>query len=149
MNYIETALIYILTAWTIYLTIILYRFKQTKIRIETMASNWAQYMGEKSGQVRQGKAQSKHLASGQTKILDTIASQVPGAASILKTSGVSDDEAWALITDPNTMKGIKVIMETLGGVTKFIEKAGDKTGKKKSSRKGTGSVPLLPYKHAT
>lgn len=144
MDYIGTYLIYIVTLWTIYLTIVLYRFKQTKTRIETMASNWAAHMGQESGQARQEKASTKHLASGQQKIMDTVAAQIPGAASILKSSGVSENEAWALITDPNTMKGLKVLMDTFSGVGKLLDKTGE--GKKKKAARGTQAAPLIEYK---
>lgn len=111
-----------------------------------MASNWAQHMGDTSGQARREKADAKLVASGQSKLVDTIAANVPGAASMLRASNVSDGEAWAMLTDPNTMKGIKVIVEGLGGVTKWIEKMGEK-GPKKKGKKGGREAPLLQYQH--
>jgi len=109
-----------------------------------MAGNWASEMGKKSGEVRHDQAQTKLIASGQAKIIDTLATQVPGAASLLRSSGVSDGEAWALATHPDTMRGLKVIIDTVGGALKMLEpKEG---GHPKRARKNAGVAPLVEYR---
>ena len=144
LNYIEIALISIVAIWMLALTAVVYKFYRTRNIIISMASKWARHMGKASGAARQETAQAKHLASGQAKIVDTLATQIPGAAGLLKTSGVSDNEAWALITDQNTLKGLKVLMDTFGGAAKWLTDRADKP--KKRGRKGTGDAPLLEYK---
>ena len=109
-----------------------------------MASNWAQHMGKESGVVRHDAAQAKHIASGQAKLMDNIMASVPGAATILKSSGLSDQEGWAMITDPATMKGIKVIVDALGGVAKFVDKSTDR--KPRRQKRLASQAPLKEYK---
>lgn len=129
-------------------TIAILYFYRLKRRIFTMANNWASHMGKASGKVRHDAAQTRQLESGQAKVIETLSAQIPGLTGILKSSGVSDGEAWALATDPNTLKGLKVIFDTLGGAAKFFNRGGDGGPKKKRPRKNVGDAPLKELRHS-
>lgn len=147
MNISRAAIDAILTLWMLALTAIVYYFYRTKRRIFTMAGNYASILGKKSGEVRHEQASSKHLASGQAKVIDTLSSQVPGLSGILKSSGVSNGEAWALATDPNTLKGLKVIFDTLGGAAKFFTDKAEGQPRKRKDKRSTQGAPLKELKH--
>jgi hypothetical protein len=135
----------VLTLWLLTLSVVVWQFYKTKSGVIRMASAWANKMAGESADVRREKVDTRARDSGQAKIVDAIATQIPGAASMLKSAGVNDQEAWALVTDPNTMKGIKVIFETLGGAVKFLDKAQEKKPKRGRSR--AGEAPLIELKH--
>lgn len=146
----QQLLVYITIANTlivITLSIVVYTIYRTKRRIYTMAGNWGAYMAEGSHKVRREKQYDKNKVSGQSKIVDMIASEIPGAAGVLKRAGVTDQEAWALATDPDTLRGIKVIFDTFKGAAAFAGKLADKT--KTARRPPPGQVPLITLQEQT
>jgi hypothetical protein len=112
-----------------------------------MAGNYASIMGKKSGQARHDTAQTKQLESAQGKIIETLSAQIPGAAGLLKSSGLNDGEAWAMVTDPNTLKGLKVIFDTLGGAAKFFSDKTDGEPRKRKNKRNNQGAPLKTLQH--
>lgn len=145
MNAIGTIINAIVALWLLVLTLALYRIYRLKQGVYDMATAWGRQAGLASGEKRREAAQSKHVASGQVKIMDTLAEQIPGAGTLLKSSGLNDSEAWALITDKNTLNGIKVIMETVGGALKLITPKEDGGRKTRKNVRGQ-TAPLIEYR---
>lgn len=123
--------------------VVIYRFWKLKGHVIGWAKAYASIQGERSGEARREKADAKLVASGRQKIVDTIASNVPGAGTMLKASGVTDGEAFAMFTDPATLKGLKVLADFAGSIGKFVAGAGEK---KPRGRRQKGGAPLIEYK---
>jgi len=96
-----------------------------------------QYMtslSEKGAESRQKKTIAKARVTGKTKIMNNIGSVIPQAGvvlDILKGLGLSQNEAFAVLTDESFVKGIMVMVQTFGG---SIQKLSEFLGKKTSSK---------------
>lgn len=121
-------------AITIALLIVIYKitqFQRMNSHLIAMAKNYAALMGQKSGEAR-GLAQRERIkeeAKGQ--LVEALAEEIPWGQKIienLRARGMTDGQLFAMITDPDVLKGVNVLSDMGRGIMKG---AGDLLGKEK------------------
>jgi hypothetical protein len=118
-----------ITLWVLIVSIYVARLQLANNYIIGMAGKYGAIMGKKSGEVRAEKATARMQSEGKGKLLEAVASEVPFANRIityLREQGSTDQELFAMMTDPDALRGIKVLSETFGGLmtagADFLEK---------------------------
>jgi 3-oxoacyl-[acyl-carrier-protein] synthase III len=134
MDIIEAALIIlvsvIVNVTITYLVLQLILIKMNLKPYVRMAKQFASQMGLQSQKVQHQKANVELVKQAKAKVtkaaIDSL--DMGGILSkILDKAGISPEEIFALIQDQDFMKGVKVIIDTFGGIVgKVTGKGGEK-----------------------
>ena len=113
----------ILTALVLYSIYIVTRFQRLNNHVIAMAKNYASIMGQKSAEVRGAAATERIREESKAQLVDAISTEIPWGANIignLRKQGMNDSQLFALITDPEVLKGLSVLADAGKGLMKGI-----------------------------
>jgi hypothetical protein len=107
-----------------------------------MAKQFASQMGLNSQKVQHDKRTKEMATAAKAKVTAAAIDTLPMGGilkQVLSKAQVTPDEIFALLQDPNFMKGVKVMIDTFGGIYQKI------TGAGKEPEKQIDSVPNFQY----
>jgi len=129
MDILEIALIIFITLVIDGLTTILvlkYYLWQLKLGpVLRMGKAWAGQMGTKSQQVQHAAKMKVMQTEAKAKVAKAAVEALPMGGilgKIIDKAGISPEEIFALLQDQDFIKGIKVLLDTFGGIKDAILK---------------------------
>lgn len=111
------------TVIILYLFYRLSTFNKLTNRILTNANNWMSYMGSRGAETKRREARERITTEGKTKLVNSIAENVPFGARVvesLRNQGMNDTELFTMVTDPDVLRGMRVLADFGKGVTDGI-----------------------------
>lgn len=105
-----------------------------------MAKQYASQMGEKSQEVQHQTRNRKLATQAKEKMVNGFIDQLPGGGilkRVVESQHISPDELFAVIQDQNFIKGIKVIIDTFGGIVQKV------TGRESETEKQQSKLPMM------
>jgi len=97
-----------------------------------MAKNYAALMGQKSGEIRLGQQRERIKEEAKGQLVEALAEEIPWGQKIienLRARGMTDGQLFAMITDPDVLKGVNVLSDMGRGIMKGAGELLDKKPK--------------------
>lgn len=146
MDSIVTAVVYINSIVILAVVIILYRLYRTNNYIRAAANKWFGHMGTESGKVRNKQKRERIKLETKGKLVSAIGEEIPFATGVIKRlrkDGMSDDDLFTMITDPEVVDGILVLAKGMGKGAEALKGLFGKGDGQKKPKKEKGPERLF------